>query len=107
MLNKILNERSSIYRYDKFISGFILGLIAPWLGVLLFYVAKFSYMPFSEYMNYVFNPRVFAPLLSLGIVMNLMVFFIFIWRNYYVSARAVILASILYIIPIVVAKFFL
>jgi hypothetical protein len=44
--------------------------------------------------------------MSLGVVVNLFVFFLFIYRHYYVAARAVILASILYAIPIVVLKFF-
>jgi hypothetical protein len=107
MLNKVFNEPVTIYRYDKFITGFIPGLVAPWLGVVLFYAAKFSYMPFANYMKFVFNPTIFSPMMSLGVVMNLFVFFLFISRNYYVAARAVILASILYAIPILVVKFLL
>ncbi|MBX2904341.1 MAG: hypothetical protein KF872_12405 [Chitinophagales bacterium] len=105
MLKKILSEPVTIYRYDKFITGFIPGIVAPWLGVVLFYVAKFSYMPFTNYMKFVFMPPIFSPMLSLGVVMNLFVFFLFISRNYYVAARAVMLASILYAIPILVVKF--
>lgn len=103
----MLNEPVTIYRYDKFLTGFVPGIIAPWLGVVLFYAAKFSYMPFTNYMKLVFTPTIFSPMMSLGVVMNLFVFFLFISRNYYVAARAVILASILYAIPILIVKFLL
>lgn len=107
MLNKILNEPVTIYRYDKFITGFIPGMIAPILGVLLFYVAKFNDYLFEEYIRLVMSPEIFSPMMSLGVVMNLFVFFLFISRNYYRAARAVIFATIIYSIPILVVKFLL
>ncbi len=107
MLNKIINEPVTIYKYDKFITGFIPGLLAPLLGVCLFYIAKFNYMPFENYLRYVMKPQIFPPMFSLGVVMNLFVFFLFVSRNYYRAARAVIFASILYSIPILVVKFLL
>jgi hypothetical protein len=106
MLNKILNEPVTIYRYDKFIVGFIPGMLAPLLGVVLFYVAKFNHLSFAEYLTFVKMPHIFSPMMSLGVVMNLFVFFIFIQRNYYRAARAVIFACILYSIPILWVKFF-
>lgn len=107
MLNRILNEPVTIYKYDRFITGFIPGMIAPLLGVLLFYVAKFNHLTIQQYLDYIKMPFIFSPIMSLGVVMNLFVFFLFIQRNYYRSARAVIFACILYSIPILWVKFFM
>lgn len=107
MIKKIFSEQKTIYRYDKFIVGFVPALIAPIVGIALFYVAKFAYMPVEDYIEMVLTPKIFAPIMSLGVVMNLFLFFLFIWRNYYIAARSVILVSILYAIPILIAKYFL
>jgi len=82
-------------------------MIAPLLGVLLFYVAKFDHLTFAEYLSYIKMPFIFSPMMSLGVVLNLFVFFIFIQRNFYRAARAVIFACILYSIPILIVKFFM
>jgi len=107
MLNRILNEPVTLYRYDKFIVGFIPGMIAPLLGVVLFYAAKFNHLTFQEYLVFVKLPYIFSPMMSLGVVMNLFVFFLFISRDYYRAARAVIFSCILYSIPILWVKFFM
>ncbi|MDW8272651.1 MAG: hypothetical protein RMJ53_00285 [Chitinophagales bacterium] len=106
MLKKFFQPHVTIYRYDKFLVGFVPAMIAPWIGVLLFYLAKFSDMSLRDYFIMIFKPQIFSPIMSLGVVLNLFIFFLFISRNYYIAARAVIFASILYAIPIVWVKFF-
>jgi hypothetical protein len=107
MFNRILPEPVTIYKYDKLITGLIPGLIVPILAIFLFYIAKFNDLTFEAYFNYIKSPGILSPILSLGIVFNLVVFYLFINRNYNRAARGVILATILYGIPIIIAKFFL
>ena len=105
MLDRLFNPAPTIYKWDRFWVGFVPGLIGPLLCIIGFYIGKFSGIPFTEYLAMVKNPTVLSPLLSLGVIINLFIFFPFIWSNYYNSARGVIGATFLYTIPIVITKF--
>ena len=105
MLDKLFNPSPTFYKWDRFWVGFLPGLIGPLLGILFFYVARFSDQPFTYYLHMAQKPSVLSPLLSFGAVINLFIFFPFIWNHYYNAARGVIGATILYMIPILITKF--
>lgn len=107
MLDRLFNPTPTFYKWDRFWVGFVPGLIGPLVGILLFYFMKFSGQTFGYYMHLVKSPTVLSPLLSFGVIINLFIFFPFIWNNYYNAARGVIGATILYFIPIVITKFIL
>ena len=107
MLDKLFNPAPTFYKWDRFWVGFMPGLLGPLLAIAFFYVFKFSDRTISEYIHMVIRPSVLSPILSLGVIVNLFVFFPFIWNNYYNAARGVIGATFIYGIPILVAKFIL
>ncbi len=107
MFKNLNSEPTTIYKYDKLITGLVPGILVPILAIFLFYIAKFNDLTPEAYFNYIKSPGILAPILSLGIVFNLLVFYLLINRDYYRAARGVILATILYGIPIIIAKFFL
>jgi len=107
MLDRLFNPAPTVYKWDRFWVGFIPGLIGPLLGILFFYVLKYSDHTFAEYLVLVKQPSVLSPLLSFGAIINLFIFFPFIWNHRYNAARGVIGATILYMIPIVITKFIL
>ena len=93
-----------VYRRGNLYLGLCLGLIGPLLGALVFYLLKFSEMPFSDFVSNALDPRMAGPLLSFGGLVNLIFFFLFIWRKKDLSARGVLLATFIYVLIVVILK---
>lgn len=93
-------------KWDKFLFGFLAGLIAPVIGILLFYVMKSNETTFEHYLEILQNKTFLSPLLSLGCVMDAFVFFWFLRKEWQNAARGVILGMVIWAIPIVWTKFF-
>ena len=107
MLDRIFNPTPTFYKWDRFWVGFVIGLIGPMIGILGFYVMRFSDYTFAQYIAMVKYPSVLSPLLSFGAIFNLFFFFPFIWNDYYNAGRGVIGATFIYAIPILITKFVL
>jgi hypothetical protein len=107
MTPETFNERNRIYKYDRLILGAVLGLIGPIVGIFLFYLARFSDHSPVAFINMLKAPVLLSPMLSLGCVANLFIFFLLLRFNHNNAARGVVLATLVYIIPVVYTKFFL
>ncbi len=106
MLDRLFNQSPSMNRWDKGFTGFIPGLFLPLGAIPFFYLAKFSHKDFAEYLEMVKQPLILSPMLSLGLILNLFLFFSFLSADYNNAARGVIFSTICYGIPIAVFKFF-
>src|SRR6056297_4576 len=85
--------------------GFVLGLIAPMIFFMLFYFIRFSdQYSFSTFLNQLFELNVASKYLSICIYPNLLVFFIFIWKNLLYSARGVLFITIILAIIVFILK---
>jgi len=94
-------------RWDHLLIGLLLGLLSP-IAVLLIYLKLSS--PDSSFLEMLqgFNERkVLSHVLSLSVITNLLVFFIFIWLHKDRSARGVLGATIIYGLLIITLKFIL
>lgn len=107
MLERILNPTPTFYKWDKFWVGFFPAILLPLLSFVFFYLLQMNDMPLAVYLQTVKTPDMLSKILSFGCIINLGIFFLFISRDYYNAARGVIGATILYGIPIVIAKFIL
>ena len=105
MLDRMFNPTNTIYKWDRFWVGFIPGILGPLFGILFFYAWQFSDRSFQTYVGMAKSPTILSPLLSFGVIINLFIFFPFIWNDRYNAARGVIGATILYAVPILVTKF--
>jgi hypothetical protein len=76
--------------------GTALGLVAPVIVLLLFYVIRYSQISFGRFLQMVNMEGTFSPRISLCVIVNLLIFYLFIWTNRYYSARGVILATFVY-----------
>ncbi|MCU0441316.1 MAG: hypothetical protein MUE96_02870 [Bacteroidia bacterium] len=90
---------------DSLILGLIMGIILPVLGVLGFYYSKFAAVDLAQFVQVATKHKVLSPMLSLCAVLNLATFFLFLNKNYYLVARGIILATIIYGVTIVILKF--
>ena len=94
-----------IIRYNNLRLGIILGLLAPLLGFLIIYLIAFRDLSFYDYLETMAMRKKLSSLISLSVIPNLLLFFIFIWLNYLYSARGVLASTILYALVVIVTKY--
>lgn len=85
--------------------GLLLGILAPAITMLVVYLIGFSGYEFKELMDMLVSKNVFTKILSLCVVPNLALFFLFLNKNYYYSARGILLATVLFALFVFVTKF--
>jgi len=93
-------------KFDAPLIGLLLGIIVPIIGMFIFYKFNFKTLDFREFIDYINRKHMLPQLLSLSVIANLGLFFIFIWKKFYYSAKGVIAATFLYVIVVVILKFF-
>jgi hypothetical protein len=91
--------------YNSLKTGFILGIVIPVVSFLGFYLVRYRSIPFSEFIIYVYFRDVLSSLISLNILPNLILFFIFIRMDYLFSARGVLFATFLFAGIVFIVKF--
>jgi hypothetical protein len=92
-------------KYDNPAVGLVLGLIGPVFGLLGFYKYNFKTLNIIEFFEFLIRMDKLPQVLSLSVIVNLALFFIFIWKKYYFSARGVLMATFLYTLIVVVIKY--
>ena len=91
-------------KLDSLWIGLVVGIFVPVLSLLMFYYSTFTKVSF---MDYSLQVRILPKIISLCVVPNLGVFFLFMWRNHYYSARGIILATVIITLVVLVLKIFL
>ena len=85
------------------IIGFVIGIIANIVGIAL-YILLFSKEGFEGTLRSAVNFSFIGKLVSLGAILNLIVFFILIRKNEDHKARGVLLATLMAAIIVIVNK---
>ncbi len=97
-------------RFDKTSLGFVVGLILPIFGFLIYglYWSWKFFRPFSYFINDVFlgTPTFRSSILSISLLINLVPFFIFLRTNRNKGARGVLAAVFVYVPFVVYFRFF-
>ena len=91
-------------KLDSLWIGLVVGIFVPVLSLLMFYYSTFTKVSF---MDYSLQVRILPKIISLCVIPNLLVFFLFMWRNHYYSARGIILATVIITLVVLVLKIFL
>ncbi len=91
-------------KYDSVILGTVIGLLLPSLTFLGYYLIKYRAMSLPAFLHYLTAGEIFLPILSLCVVPNLLIFFIFIWTKRDKSARGVLQATFIYAIYVCIMK---
>ena len=81
---------------DRFLTGFIPGLIMPLMGVYIYFLLFFSYMGLAGFIKHIFKNNLIVSVISLGTILNLAVFFLFYQFEKDHSAKGVIGATFIY-----------
>ncbi len=102
---EVKNPLSVIFGDHGFIGAF-LGLLAPLPGVYIYYLIAFhDRMSFHAFLEFVKAPEIFSKVLSLGLLINLPIFFLFIQLKHDRNSMTVLGATILYGAIIAYLKF--
>lgn len=85
--------------------GLLLGIVLPLLVMVGFYFWKFDAMDFQYFWDKLFEMNIFSKFLSVCVYPNLLLFFVFIWKNRLLSARGVLLATFILAFVVMIIKF--
>jgi accessory gene regulator protein AgrB len=96
----------TLRKIDKFIIGFIIGLIAPIIVFIIYYKLNYDFIKFNAFVEDAFMKSIFAPLLSLCVIINLGIFYFFYYKYLNYAARGVIGATFVYAIIVFMIKLF-
>lgn len=99
-----------ILKKDNFILGLVLGVLAPFLGILIFKMYKFSVFSFRETFQYLLVEPGFKTLtvaLSLSLLLNALLFTIYINSGKDQTAKGIFITTLAYGLLVLSIKTFL
>ncbi len=82
-------------RFNSLTTGLLLGILGPAITLVVIYLVTTQDLSLSDYVRQLVFFRVYTHIISLSVIPNLLIFFIFIWLNKLKSARGVLLATII------------
>ena len=88
-----------IFKKDNFVFGAILGFFGPVLGILIFKFMKFGSFSFSNMIEYMYKEQghnTFSVALSLALMVNAVLFTIYINSHKDKTAKGIFLLTCLY-----------
>ncbi len=92
--------------WDKIWIGFLLGLIAPFIAFLAYYLINFHYLSFRRFINYLLLGDYLFTLCKLCVLANLLPFYLFINKEKYKATKGIIGATLFCTAIILVYNFF-
>jgi hypothetical protein len=94
-------------RYNKVQFGLAAGLVVPVLTILALYLVRFGDLGLHTFLQAMITQNVLSPVLSLCVIPNLLVFFIFIWTDMLYLARGVLMATVIFAVVVAAVKYLL
>jgi hypothetical protein len=92
-------------KYNAVPIGVITGIVAPMLAMFIFYLyEQDQFETFRMFYKFLISQDVLTNVISLCAIPNLLFFYIYLRRNYYYSARGVILATFIIAFAVFVMK---
>lgn len=92
-------------RFDSQLLGLIAGLILPIVSLIIFYMVRHSDLSPGEFVSTMMRLNILTQVISLHVIPNLLLFFIFIWKNFLYSARGVLTATFIFAGLVFLLKF--
>lgn len=90
---------------DHFITGLILGILAPVLGIAVFYFWKAYPNKFSDFIYVVSQSNsLITALLSFALLANALVFTLFVNRKLDRTAKGIFTVTLIFALPIIIYK---
>ena len=95
-----------IFKKDNVKLGILIGLLAPSIGLIGYYLVKFyPTFSFKEYANAIFNNKsVLTAVSSISLMANVVIFTYYINRKIDQTAKGIFLITCIYILAVLVYK---
>ncbi|MDD5570750.1 MAG: hypothetical protein PHD97_06280 [Bacteroidales bacterium] len=93
------------FKFDNIWFGVSLGVFVPLVALIIFYFGEYKGMGVCEFFSLMKGMNIFTKVLSLCVVPNLGLFFIFIRKNFLFSARGVLFATLIYALIVFILFF--
>jgi hypothetical protein len=84
--------------FNSILSGILTGLMTPLLVMMLYYIIIYRGMRFSSFIHAMDTGGIFGSLLNIGVLVNPLLFFVFLKTDREKTASGVLIATILYVI---------
>lgn len=86
--------------------GFFIGLLLPLLGVYIVYLVKFNGESFKSFTQlFIRNTDIAASVLSLSVLVNIIPFIYYTNRRLDLTARGILIATLIYGVLFILLKF--
>jgi hypothetical protein len=89
----------------KNIIGFLGGIIVPIITFFIYYKVVYGFLSVAEFYTLMTSTKLLSPMLSLCVIPNLLLFFIFFWTHRDYEAKGTISATLIYAFIIMYLKF--
>jgi hypothetical protein len=86
--------------------GTAIGLVVPFLVLFIFFKLKFPHVTIQYIIDYSIQMRALPKIISLCVLPNLGIFFLFMRVNYLFAARGIILATFIMTLFVLALKMF-
>ena len=93
-------------RWNKFWIGLALGIVLPLAVFFLIYLISYSKTSFEFFVKYALMTQSLPKIVSLCVIPNLAVFYLFLNKEYWYTTRGVIAATLLCALTVGIIIFF-
>lgn len=93
------------FKYNNIKLGLILGIAGPILAMIGVYLVMFLGLSLSEVVDALVSKRIFTKLISLCVLPNLALFFLFLNKYYYNTARGILMSTFIFALFVFITKF--
>lgn len=84
------------FNIDNIWIGFVIGIISPLIALVAFYKIKFGGMSPSEFKHMLDTGGIFSHVVSLCVIVNLAIFYLFLNKEKYKATRGILLSTLIY-----------
>jgi len=91
-------------RFDRILTGWLIGTILPLIIFLITYEVKYSELDFLIFIRNMWNMKIFIKLLSICVFPNLGFFLLFSKLKYDMASRGVLMATFVYAFMVLIAN---
>ena len=92
-------------RWNKFWIGLALGIVLPVIALLLVYFFGYRITTFGKFIEFAIKMHALPKIISLCVIPNLAIFYLFLNKEYWYATRGVIAATLLCTVTVLAIKF--
>jgi hypothetical protein len=91
---------------DTTVTGTVFGIFLPIITFLIVYFILSDHQTLNEYLQRLIDRNIQGHFISISVIPNLLIFFIFIWLNKMKAVRGVLLSTFLWAFLILAIRLF-